>query len=73
MTENRKKKMAKKMLKHDRKMKRLDPNDSDVLKKFSRYDKENNRPLFTMPEGNYKKVGERYIKDNSRNKGVILE
>lgn len=73
MTENRKKKMAKKMLKHDRRMKRLDPNDSDVLKQFSRYDKENNRPLFTMPEGTYKPVGKRYIKQKDSNKGVILE
>lgn len=53
---------AKRHMSH--KMRRLDPNDSDVLREFSRKSPETGRPLFKMPEGTYKKVGERYIRQN---------
>lgn len=42
---------------------RRDPNDSDSLKEYSRRDPSSDRPLFRFPEGNYKKKGDRYIRD----------
>lgn len=54
MERSKKKEIARKM--------RRDPDDSDNHREFSRYDKENKRPLFRYEIGTYKKVGERYNK-----------
>jgi hypothetical protein len=66
MTNNKRKLMA-------WKMKRLDKNDSDVLKKFTRKNQDSGRPMFSFPEGRYKKVGDRYIKQADKHESVIHE
>lgn len=50
---------------------RRDPNDSDRLKEYSRRDPSSDRPLFRMPEGNYKRKGDRYIRDTKPLTAVI--
>lgn len=57
MEKNKKKHMSKKM-------RNLDPNDSDRLREYTRKNPDTGRPLFRMPEGTYKKVGDRYIKQD---------
>lgn len=55
-----------KKLKHhmSKKMRRMDPNDSDVLREFTR--KIEGKPYFKMPEGTYKNVGGKYIRQESK-------
>lgn len=43
---------------------KLDKNDSEVLRKFTRMNPETKRPQFEMPMGTYKKKGDRYIKED---------
>lgn len=52
--------MAKKM---------IDPSDSDSVKEYSRTI--DGKRIFRMPEGLYKKVGDRYIKQTSKQDSVI--
>lgn len=53
------------------KMKNLDKNDSEALKRFTRINPETGKPLFSYPEGRYKKVGDRYIKQDDKHDSVI--
>ena len=52
-------------------MKNLDKNDSEALKRFTRINPETGKPLFSYPEGRYKKVGDRYIKQDDKHDSVI--
>lgn len=58
-----KKKILEKMAKIKAKSK-LNKNDSERLREYSRLNPETGRPLYRMPEGTYKKVGDRYIKED---------
>lgn len=60
---DQKEKMSKKMMK-------LDPSDTDRLRKFSRKTSEG-KPLFFMPEGRYVRKGDRYIKTSDKPQGII--
>lgn len=77
--ENAEEKIEKKTGKHVKireiagKMRRIDPSDSDRLKKFSRISPDSGRPLFHYPEGTYKPKGNRYIRQNESPGAVLHE
>lgn len=50
---------------------KMDKNDSDNLREFSRFSPDSQKPLYKMPEGTYKRVGDRYVKSEQPNRGVV--
>ena len=55
-----KEKIAQKM---KSKIKKLDPNDEESLREYSRTD-ENGKKYYRYPMGTYKRKGDRYIKED---------
>jgi hypothetical protein len=51
--------------------KKMNRNDSDSIREFSRINPDTGRPLFRMSEGNYKRQGDRYVRDEAPIESMI--